>query len=961
MEDTDYEKIEAEIKKIRYNLDVTEMDIGQRLLLLNLLRYDLSLIEDRDKVEKVKYNYKTKKLEFSESIEIGIAISLKINEVIRGESELSKQQELYKCMQEVYYYLARYLFEYYLPAMEFGIAPEKQFIAPRTSVLNRIAKEMSKFYYRTDRPIMTLSMPQGTGKEQPLSSKILTPNGWITMGDVKVGTKVIGADGKSCNVTGVYPKGIKDVYRVSFDDGSYVDCGLEHLWEVKTSDDRRRKKNARIVNTKQMLNNFILGKNSKKPYHNYSVRLVKPIEYDDKLEEDDLKPYLLGALIGDGGLSRNTIKFTTADEEVLDRVKQELPKNDKICKYSGDNYDYGISNKKLKGFVHEQNQTFLKLKKYGLQGKTSEYKFIPKKYLYSSVKNRIDLLRGLMDTDGWTDKRDCNCCFYTTSKQLSEDVMELVRSLGGKASLTSKIGKYRDKNGNVKECKIIYMLNISININPFYLKRKAEQYSAPQFNYQKMIINIEKVRQEECQCIMVDSPEHLYVTDGYTLTHNTEISKRFMAWSIGKDPELPSMMISYSANIAKDKFFNGIDALIKDDMGNYGKIFPKLRAIYRSAETMSLDYTNEENRKKAHSEYTLYCVGFDGSITGRTRAHNILYADDLIKDIEEASNKDIMDKKWVEFTGTIKKRMQGRCKMLVVGTIFSINDPLSRLIQYYQENEPERLIVIRIPGLDENDESNFNYKYGFAITTKMFHEDRDLMDPVSFSCLIQQEPIEREGILFFENEFKKFDLSKYEQKEGYVRTVAFCDVAWGGEDYLSMPIVDEYEDGDCKLVDWYFINKADKTVTKPAIIQKIQQHKISRMCFEANNGGDEYADDIKRQLKEDRIECYVESKKAPTTMSKTDRILNHQAEIRGSRASKYRLVIPERESIKGNKMFNEALNQVFKFNQSTAKNVRKRQHDDAPDSLAGLFANVLGVGGNYGKAISNISREFLGI
>lgn len=605
MESVDYERIEGEIKKIRYNLDVTEMEIGQRLLLLNLLRYDLSLIEDRDKVEKVKYNYKTKKLEFSESIEIGIAISLRINEVIRGESELSKQQELYKCMQEVYYYLARYLFEYYLPAMEFGIAPEKQFIAPRTSVLNRIAKEMSKFYYRTDRPIMTLSMPQGTGK--------------------------------------------------------------------------------------------------------------------------------------------------------------------------------------------------------------------------------------------------------------------------------------------------------------------------------------------------------------------TEISKRFMSWAIGKNPELPNMMISYSANIAKDKFFNGIDALIKDDMGNYGKIFPKLREIYRSAETMSLDYTNEENRKKAHSEYTLYCVGFDGSITGRTRAHNILYADDLIKDIEEASNKDIMDKKWVEFTGTIKKRMQGRCKMLVVGTIFSINDPLSRLIQYYQENEPERLIVIRIPGLDENDESNFNYKYGFAITTKMFHEDRDLMDPVSFSCLIQQEPIEREGILFYENEFKKFDLSKYEQKEGYVRTVAFCDVAWGGEDYLSMPIVDEYEDGDCKLVDWYFINKADKTVTKPAIIQKIQQHKISRMCFEANNGGDEYADDIKRQLKEERVECYVESKKAPTTMSKTDRILNHQAEIRGSRASKYRLVIPERESIKGNKMFNEALNQVFKFNQSTAKNVRKRQHDDAPDSLAGLFANVLGVGGNYGKAISNISREFLGI
>ena len=168
-----------------------------------------------------------------------------------------------------------------------------------------------------------------------------------------------------------------------------------------------------------------------------------------------------------------------------------------------------------------------------------------------------------------------------------------------------------------------------------------------------------------------------------------------------------------------------------------------MREIYRSAETMSIDYTNNEQRVKPHSEYSLYCVGFDGSVTGRTRAHNVLYADDLVKDIEEASNPDIMEKKWIEFTGTIKKRMQGKCKMLLLGTMFSINDPLSKTIAYYKENEPKRVIVIRIPGLNENDESNFNYKYGFAITTEMFHEDRNLMDPVSFSCLIQQEPIER--------------------------------------------------------------------------------------------------------------------------------------------------------------------------------------------------------------------------
>lgn len=184
----------------------------------------------------------------------------------------------------------------------------------------------------------------------------------------------------------------------------------------------------------------------------------------------------------------------------------------------------------------------------------------------------------------------------------------------------------------------------------------------------------------------------------------------------------------------------------------------------------------------------------------------------------------------------------------------------------------------------------------------------------------------------------------------------------GGDDYLSMPIVDEYENGDCYLIDWYFINKKDKTITQPAVISKIISHHITRACFEANNGGDEYKDAVKQRAEEQNYkDCYFDAKKAPTTKSKTDRILARQAEIRGSRAAKYRLVIPTRESIKGDKMFNDALNQVFKFNQNTAKNVRKSQHDDAPDSLSGLFTEVLGVTTNIGRASSTISRNMLGI
>lgn len=167
-EQIDYERLEGEVRKIRWNLDNTEMSRAKRLMLLNIMRYNLGLIEDRDKVKKVIYDVRDKKLKYSESVEIGIAIAVTINEEIRKAESVEEQTNLYKAMQETYYYLARYLFEYFLVALEFGIPAEKQFIAPRTMVLNRVARQYSIFYYRPDRPIMTVSMPQGTGKTQIL-------------------------------------------------------------------------------------------------------------------------------------------------------------------------------------------------------------------------------------------------------------------------------------------------------------------------------------------------------------------------------------------------------------------------------------------------------------------------------------------------------------------------------------------------------------------------------------------------------------------------------------------------------------------------------------------------------------------------------------------------------------------------------------------------------------------------
>ena len=942
---------EQEINKILLYLPY-EKDYFKKIQELDALRYFYK--ENEAERERVKYDKENNRLILSDSLKIGQRIIEYIGKNIDKFKD-TERAEAIKILQNNYYYLGRYLFSYYLVAIEFGIMPEKQFLAPRTSVLMPIAKKLEKFYYKA-KAIEVIAMPQGTGKEQPLSSNILTPNGWAKMGNIKVGSEVIAADGSIAKVTGVFPKGIKDVYRVSFKDGTYVDCGLEHLWEVKTCEDRRNKKNARIVTTEQMLNNYILGKNSKTPYHNYSIRLVKPIQFKSKLNEDDIKPYILGALIGDGGLSRNTIKFTTSDNEILQRIEKELDKEDKISKFSGNNYDYGIASKITKrdklGHLLKCN-TLLKLEEYGLMGKRSEDKFIPKKYLYANIQERIQLLQGIMDTDGWTDKRDALCEFDTTSEQLCKDVLELIRGLGGKASYSTKQGKYKNKK-KVIECQKVYRIYFTIRgINPFYLKRKAEKFSEPKFNYQKIITNIEKVRQEECQCIMIDHPEHLYVTDGYTLTHNTELGKRFMSFCIGNAPYLPNMMVSYSATIAKDKFYNGEITLIEDENGNYQKIFPELYNVLKSAENMTLDYRND-GKHKPQSEYTLYCCGFDGGITGRTRAHNVLYIDDLIKNIEEARNKEVLDKKWEEFTGTLRKRMQGNCKMLLIGTIFSINDPTSRIIKYYKEKDPERLEVIKVPGLNENGETNFNYKYGYALTTEALLEDKDLMDTVSFECLIQQNPIERLGIVFSEEELRKFIT---EPEYGLERRIAAVDVAWGGGDSLSMPICSEYDNHDVYLTDVIF-SQGKKEETIPLVVNAIINYKITACHFEANNGGDMYAEKVQEELKKRNYRCNITYSKVPTTKSKLDRILSVQGAIKGVAESEYRLLVKERKIIRGNKMYNDFLDELTKFNQSA--NMQGKQHDDAPDSLASLFANVLGTT-RTGKARSRISRSDLGI
>lgn len=361
----------------------------------------------------------------------------------------------------------------------------------------------------------------GTGKAQPLYSKILTPNGWTTMGDIKENDEVITPKGNITKIIGVYPQGKKDIYKIIFSDGREVESCNEHLWKVKY----RHWSNDKVLTLKDIIKNH-----SKKIDDN---RLYIPlIESSGNIDIDlPMNPYLLGTLIGDGGMTNNTLTFSNQDEEVLELVGEHLNEDGyQLNKLKHSNYDYGIvSIEKIK--ISGKKNIFTNLIKselntLGLYGKKSEDKFIPSIYQLSSKKQKLNLIQGLMDTDGTTDTRRCSVSYSTSSKRLSEDFVRLIHSIGGITNVTIKHPTYTYK-GEIKTGLDNYMINIRYPKpeDLFSLSRKKNICKTYQYkNLNLRIDSIEYVGKVESKCIMVEDKEHLYITDNYVVTHNTYLS-----------------------------------------------------------------------------------------------------------------------------------------------------------------------------------------------------------------------------------------------------------------------------------------------------------------------------------------------------------------------------------------------------------------------------------------------------
>ncbi|GGM75386.1 hypothetical protein GCM10012275_52580 [Longimycelium tulufanense] len=363
------------------------------------------------------------------------------------------------------------------------------------------------------------------GRAQPVFTKVLTPEGFRPIGELRVGDLVIGSNGEPTVVLGVYPQGGKDIYRVTAQDGASTLCCGDHLWTVRTAADKRRDRPWRVLETKEMIGNLRAAHARR-----YELPLLTaPVCHPERAVPMD--PYALGLLLGDGCLTGSTTpSFATRDWELALALETVLPGMEVRRK---DRVNYTLNRVREPGeVVTLENPVTGALRGLGLLGARSHSKFVPEVYLRNSAEVRLGVLQGLLDSDGGpVTQRDrtCRVQYTTTSPRLKDDVIRLVRSLGGVAYVRRrgadgrKPGWANGRAVSYRHDAYIIDIRLPAGVEPFRLDRKRRKYHAAGGGGRPMrfIDSIEPAGRTEAVCIQVAAADSLYVTEDYLLTHNT--------------------------------------------------------------------------------------------------------------------------------------------------------------------------------------------------------------------------------------------------------------------------------------------------------------------------------------------------------------------------------------------------------------------------------------------------------
>ena len=369
-----------------------------------------------------------------------------------------------------------------------------------------------KYAIRSNADIVCFTGGTGGGKEMPLDEPVLTVNGWKQMGDIRIGDELVAPLNREPSVvTGIYPQGVKPIYKITTSDGRTSRCGLEHLWRIYTEkqvENQRKGKTQSffVKTTKEIIDEYL----------NSNKRVFLPVArpYEGKEKDLPIDPYVLGVWLGDGCCGHIGFVVSNDEGDIIEKISNRLGSIYRL--HSNHNYNNRIyKNENVTSAINYLNAIGLNV--------YSRKRFIPQEYLHASIEQRMELLKGLMDSDGNVEEKN-RFSFSTTSTKLKDGFVELCRGLG------YVVGVHKDKRTRY-ESGVGWDISIQTNDIIFSSKKHLSRYYANLEKYKNKnreykhdfirIVSIEYIGDMEAQCIMVSNKDHLYITNDYIVTHNT--------------------------------------------------------------------------------------------------------------------------------------------------------------------------------------------------------------------------------------------------------------------------------------------------------------------------------------------------------------------------------------------------------------------------------------------------------
>lgn len=393
----------------------------------------------------------------------------------------------------------------------------------------------------------------------------------------------------------------------------------------------------------------------------------------------------------------------------------------------------------------------------------------------------------------------------------------------------------------------------------------------------------------------------------------TTLAEFGLAWTCGRNPFLPNLIGSHNAAFLTGMY--GEMLRIFDAQGEYKwqDVFPGLSVINTNAKDLMIGvgYTKSDDMRFK----TLQFGSLGSQLAGRVRAANWMYLDDPVDGIETAMSRDRLDKLWqMVYTDFFQRAIGGRVKRLVIGTRWSLVDPIGRLEEYYAD-DPGALFI-REPVLDDDDKSRFDYPHGLGYSTEALIKQRDLMDEPSWLALYQQQPIEREGQLYAPSELKRyFELPDKEPDS----ILAICDTKEQGADYCVCPVFYQY--GNDFYLDSIICDNSKVEIVQERVAKLLVDKKVKQCRIESNRGGTIFAQNIEKRVKELGGLTSITTKWTQT--NKETRIQTNSALV------KEHVLFKDESMYESDKEYRNAMTQL-----TTYSMMGKNKHDDVPDTLA---------------------------